>query len=116
MPRRKPTPKAKRERIVFLNDESAFTDDEVRLLAALRGSPTLAALWKSIDVWRKADKAELLDESTGIERTQYLRGRLNAVADVVLLLEHDAAAALRSRAERAAKERAARGSNSASSG
>lgn len=73
-------------------DSPRWTDEEVRYLAKMAGSPQGEALRKAMDEWRLRDRAELLSHDTPFERTQFVRGRLSLLQDLVLLLEQDAPA------------------------
>lgn len=73
-------------------DTVKWTEEELRYLAKMAGSPQGEALQKALNEWRIQDRAELLSPNTDHDRTQFVRGRLSLLQDLVLLLEQDAPA------------------------
>lgn len=80
--------------------ELDLTADELRALGTARGGALYGAIQKVLKAWRDTDRAVLLDPNTPHERTQYVRGRLALVADLVLLLEVEAPSRYQSERDR----------------
>lgn len=78
-------------------EDPIFTDEELRLLASVAGSPAHKPLSKAFTLLRNAEHGPLLSPDTPHETTQYVRGRLAMLRDLVLLLEEDAPAAYEAR-------------------
>lgn len=70
--------------------ETPWDQDELRALATVRGSIHHKALSKAFTMLRDRDREVLFDPATPPDRTQYVRGRLSLLADLVLLLEQEA--------------------------
>lgn len=83
----KPDP---RKQKILDEQEDAWTDEELRALASVRGSALQKPLSKALTMFRNAEHGPLLSADTPFDRTQYVRGRLSMLRDLVLLLEEDA--------------------------
>lgn len=81
---------AKKPTVNLFDAEASWTQDELRALATVRGSIHHKALSKAFTALRDRDRDVLYDPATPPERTQYVRGRLAMLADLVLLLEEEA--------------------------
>ncbi len=66
--------------------------EELALLAGVAGSPLHEPLSRVFTAYRNLSQEALLDPATDHDRTQYHRGRLSLLADLVLLLEQEAKA------------------------
>ena len=71
-------------------DEAPLADDELRVLATIRGSAQHKALSVAFTRLRNGSSPHLLDPRVDFDMTQYHRGRLSMLADIVLLLESEA--------------------------
>ena len=67
-----------------------LTTDELRLLVGLLGSPLHKVLQKVLHRFKEDDQIALVRRETDFPTTQYHRGRLAFLADLVLLLEDQA--------------------------
>ena len=73
-----------------------WTTQELRLLATLKDSPYWPALQLVFAAERAKDAGPLLDERTDFAQTQFHRGRLSMLRDLVLLVSIEAPARLES--------------------
>lgn len=71
-------------------EDPKIGDDELRLLATVRGSALHKALSTAFTLLRNQEHPKLLDASLDHAATQLVRGRLQMLADIVLLLEEEA--------------------------
>ena len=78
---------AHRRRII---EDPEWTLDELRALASVRGSALHKPLSRVLTAMRNLSQASLLDDATDFATTQYHRGRLRVIADLVALLEEEA--------------------------
>lgn len=92
----------KRALTILESTESPWTTDELRALATLRNSAHGKALSKALTLYRNQDRALLMSPETDYARTQFVRGRLAFLEDLVLLLEQDASAKYESERKRSA--------------
>jgi hypothetical protein len=92
----------KRAALILESTESPWTTEELRALGTLRHSAYGKALSKALTLYRNQDRAILMSPETDFARTQFVRGRLAFLEDLVLLLEQDASAKYESERKRAA--------------
>ena len=82
--------RARSERAAKVTEDPLLTDDELALLARVRGSPLHKALSLAFTLLRNQEHPKLLDPSLDHPSTQFVRGRLTMLSDIVLLLEEEA--------------------------
>lgn len=71
-------------------DEGRWTMEELRLLAGLKDSTYWPPMQRALDEMRSQDSVAVLDSRTDFAQTQYHRGRLQMLKDLIFLLYVDA--------------------------
>ncbi len=79
-----------RSLVKALVQDPAITDEELRSLATVRGSAFHKALSVAFTLLRNASRDKVLDPTIDFPTTQFHRGRLEMLSDIVLLLEEEA--------------------------
>lgn len=83
-------PRIKVPRVLIREEDETWTDEELRLLASVAGSALQQVLSRVFKVLRDSDRARLLDPRTDLPATNFARGRLSMLADLMHLLDTEA--------------------------